>query len=76
MKLILVLLCIAVVFARDEESYRKMIEMQSNRQGIKKAEDNISQPLKFVDNLPENWRWDNVNGTNFLTIVKNQHVQR
>ena len=75
MKLLFVLLLVfAAVFARDHESYLKMIELQSNRQGISKAEDHITQPLKYVENLPENWRWDNVNATNFLTIVKNQHV--
>lgn len=24
--------------------------------------------------MPDNWSWDNVNGTNFLTVIHNQHV--
>ncbi len=24
--------------------------------------------------LPDNWVWNNINGTNYLTNIKNQHI--
>lgn len=36
----------------------------------------IKNPLKTIpmDTLPANWTWQDVNGTNFLTVSKNQHI--
>lgn len=31
----------------------------------------IKNPLKVVTLLPKQWIWDNVNGTNYLTIIHN-----
>lgn len=31
-------------------------------------------PQLSMDELPANWTWSNVNGTNFLTLVRNQHI--
>ena len=33
----------------------------------------VKEPLQEVD-LPENWTWSNVNGTNYLTNLRNQHL--
>lgn len=34
----------------------------------------IIKPLIPVNDVPETWIWDNVNGTNYLTNVRNQHI--
>eukprot|EP00345_Euplotes_harpa_P019301 CAMPEP_0168341128 /NCGR_PEP_ID=MMETSP0213-20121227/14478_1 /TAXON_ID=151035 /ORGANISM="Euplotes harpa, Strain FSP1.4" /LENGTH=596 /DNA_ID=CAMNT_0008347503 /DNA_START=152 /DNA_END=1942 /DNA_ORIENTATION=- len=45
-----------------------------HREDLPKAQDHVTQPLNYVEDIPDEWRWDNVNGTNYLTVVKNQHV--
>ena len=35
--------------------------------------DNVREPLQDVE-LPDQFIWNSVNGTNFLTNVRNQHV--
>ena len=35
---------------------------------------NPGEPLVHVEDLPENWDWKSVNGTNFLTNIRNQHI--
>jgi cathepsin X len=32
------------------------------------------RPLLSLEALPANFSWDNVNGTNYLTIARNQHI--
>merc|ERR1711935_218460 len=34
----------------------------------------IINPLEPVDDLPEQWIWNSVEGTNYLTNLRNQHV--
>ena len=34
---------------------------------------NVHTPLQHVQ-LPDQWLWSDVNGTNLLTVIKNQHV--
>ena len=34
----------------------------------------VREPLAPVNDLPEAWDWSNVNGTNYLTNVRNQHI--
>jgi len=36
----------------------------------------IKTPLKQIpkEKLPEQWLWNDVNGTNFLTLLRNQHI--
>jgi hypothetical protein len=34
----------------------------------------VTKPLTPVDDLPSEWLWNNVNGTNYLTNVRNQHI--
>ena len=34
---------------------------------------NIKKPLEAVE-LPANWMWNDVNGTNYLTNMRNQHI--
>merc|ERR1712086_1149245 len=34
----------------------------------------VREPLQDVEDLPETFLWNNVNGTNYLTNLRNQHV--
>ena len=34
----------------------------------------VKKPLEPVDDLPREHIWNNVNGTNYLTNIKNQHI--
>ena len=34
----------------------------------------IKTPLVPVNDLPEQWIWNDVNSTNYLTNVRNQHI--
>lgn len=36
--------------------------------------DNVRTPLKPVADLPESFEWSNVDGTSYLTNIRNQHV--
>ena len=31
-------------------------------------------PLPADDPVPDEWRWDDVNGVNYLTVARNQHI--
>ena len=35
---------------------------------------NIKTPLEPVDDLPDQWIWNDIDGTNYLTNIRNQHV--
>jgi cathepsin X len=35
--------------------------------------ENVREPLQPVD-LPDNWQWNAVDGTNYLTNIRNQHI--
>ena len=72
--ILLIAILLALAVSKDLESYRQMKEKPCHRGDLTRAEDHVTKPLEFVNDLPENWRWDNVNGTNFLTVIKNQHV--
>jgi len=34
----------------------------------------VREPLQDVEDLPENWLWNSVDGVNYLTNLRNQHV--
>ena len=36
--------------------------------------ENVREPLVPVDDLPDNLNWNSVNGTNYLTNIRNQHI--
>jgi len=36
--------------------------------------ENVREPLVHVEDLPENYDWKMVNGTNYLTNIRNQHI--
>lgn len=35
---------------------------------------NVREPLTPVDDLPEQWIWNDINGTNYLTNIRQQHI--
>jgi len=39
-----------------------------------RAAPKILEPLEAVSNLPSQWNWNNIEGTNYVTNVRNQHV--
>lgn len=36
--------------------------------------ENVRTPLKPVENLPEQWIWNDIEGKNYLTNIRNQHI--
>jgi cathepsin X len=48
--------------------------MPCHRNSGVKGPPRIHTPLKAVDNLPETFLWNNVDGVNYLTNIRNQHV--
>jgi len=36
--------------------------------------ENVREPLQHVEDLPEQWIWNDVDGVNYLTNLRNQHV--
>ena len=36
--------------------------------------ENVREPLQHVEDLPEQWIWNDVEGVNYLTNLRNQHV--
>ena len=71
---IFVICLLALSIARDLSSYKALKENPCSRKPEVEIEDFITQPFEYVDNLPSEWRWDDVNGKNYLTVLKNQHV--
>ena len=49
-------------------------EQPCHRHNPNKGPPVIKTPLQPVNDLPENWLWNNVNGKNMITNVFNQHV--
>jgi len=41
---------------------------------INRAEPHIRTPLTPVNDLPAQWEWNNVDGKNLITNVRNQHI--
>lgn len=35
---------------------------------------NARQVLAPVSDIPENWIWNDINGSNYLTNIRNQHI--
>ena len=63
----------AVAFA---EKKLRMIDPDApcHRVSGKRSAPRVHTPLEFVDDLPEQWIWSDVDGINYLTNVRNQHV--
>ena len=38
------------------------------------VQDKITEPLQHLEDIPEQWIWNDINGTNYLTNMRNQHV--
>lgn len=48
-------------------------DMPCRRKSTKPILAKITKPLEDKP-LPDNWIWNNVDGTNYLTNIKNQHI--
>ena len=55
---------------------KKFIDPESpcRRVSTEKKEENVTEPLAPVENLPEQWIWNNIEGVNYLTNIRNQHI--
>ena len=49
-------------------------DIPCHRHNYNKGAPVVHTPLVHVENLPEQWLWQNVNDTNYLTNVRNQHI--
>jgi cathepsin X len=49
-------------------------DMPCHRHNDNKGAPHIHTPLVHTTELPEQWLWNDVNDTNYLTNVRNQHV--
>ncbi len=68
-KLTLILLAIFVCSALSQDSCYEYIPFEQ-------LASKIITPLKslIADQIPDQWLWSNVNGVNYLTLVRNQHI--
>jgi len=55
---------------------KKFVDPESpcRKTSTEAKKENVRKPLEPVDSLPEQWIWNDVNGTNYLTNLRNQHV--
>lgn len=51
----------------------KAYDQPCRRKSAKPIRGVVKTALEHVE-LPDNWVWNNINGTNYLTNIKNQHI--
>ena len=54
-------------------SKRNLAGGPCRRKGSKPIVGNVREPLQKVK-LPDTWVWNNANGVNYLTNLRNQHI--
>jgi len=71
------LLLLAIVVSARDPHFQGFIEDSKLRNDIKRRE-RITKPLPWETlsraEIPDSWDWRNVNGKNFLSTIRNQHI--
>jgi cathepsin X len=49
-------------------------EKPCRKQSSEPKKELIKTPLEPVNDLPEQWIWNNIEGVNYLTNIRNQHI--
>ena len=49
-------------------------EAPCRRSSGNRAEPRIKTPLEPVNDLPAQWNWNNIDGVNYVTNIRNQHI--
>merc|ERR1719510_1992886 len=72
--MLLKLICATLATAEGLKRFNEFVELPDHT-----VKDDFSDPLPhqygdFMNNLPDDWFWGNINGTNYLTRNLNQHI--
>ena len=53
---------------------RASLDAPCRVKSMNRAEPRIKTPLEPVNDLPSQWLWNNVDGVNMVTNIRNQHI--
>jgi len=74
---VLCVLCVAFVVSARDPHFQGFIPDTKLRNDIRRRE-RITKPLPWETlskaEIPDEWDWRNVNGTNYLSTIRNQHI--
>ena len=54
-------------------SSKKNLGAPCRKKGTRQIQGRVREPLQNLE-LPDTWVWNNANGTNYLTNLRNQHI--
>ena len=55
-------------------SRRVTLDAPCRVRNLNRAAPKIHTPLVPVNDLPASWLWNNINGVNMVTNIRNQHI--
>ena len=64
---------LALLLAASSVISKKNLGSPCRKKGPRQIHGRVSAPLQSVD-LPDTWVWNNANGVNYLTNLRNQHI--
>eukprot|EP00352_Strombidinopsis_acuminata_P002866 CAMPEP_0176379114 /NCGR_PEP_ID=MMETSP0126-20121128/30132_1 /TAXON_ID=141414 ORGANISM="Strombidinopsis acuminatum, Strain SPMC142" /NCGR_SAMPLE_ID=MMETSP0126 /ASSEMBLY_ACC=CAM_ASM_000229 /LENGTH=617 /DNA_ID=CAMNT_0017741763 /DNA_START=16 /DNA_END=1869 /DNA_ORIENTATION=+ len=64
----------SAVYANEKKLRYVDPSMPCERGPVAPIEENVREPLEHINGLPEQWLWDDINGVNYLTNLRNQHI--